>query len=285
MDARRETPCRSTTLQTDNTMSDLNDDPPANRVREERLLESARRGDASAAGELFELYRPHVRRILIHIAPREEVDDLVQETLCAGSKAIPNFRGQSNLLTWLGGIARNVRRNWARTAARRVTAISLDTMGIDAVVQRESQSDPLEAVMATQSTADSLDSAVIHACSPTQQHVLLLAFEGLALDEIAVLLQMPPATVRSHYRRGRCKLLTYLLQHHADLFGGQISIQAAWEQSCLVAEEAQRPDKEEQAAWTAQIRGVPAYCGAVLKLARFLHLAAALAGIWLGVQR
>ena len=266
-------------------MSDFKDDKTADQVREALLLECARRGDTSAARELFEVYRPHVRRILVSRAPREEVDDLVQETLIAGWTGIPTFRGQSSLLTWLGGTARNLGSNRARSAERHGAHISLDTVGIDAVVQRESQTTPLEEVVATQSTTEILYSAVNRACSPPQERVLLLAFQGEALDEIGALLQMSSATVRSHNRRGRCRLLTYLLQHHADLLGGQTAIQTAWEKVCLAAEDAKRPDAQEQAAWTSQNSGNRAYCGALLKLARYLHLAAALAPIWLGVHR
>ncbi|MCW3095930.1 MAG: rpoE [Chthonomonadaceae bacterium] len=266
-------------------MSDLDETKTAQQVQEERLLEKARQGDSRAARELFELYRPHVRRLLTRQAPSEEVDDLVQETMIAGWHGLPRFQGKSSLFTWLAGIARNLRSNRARAAGRVTPTISLDSADSDSAVQRDARSAPLEQVVAAQATTDLLHAAIQRECTAPQRRVLLLAFQGEALNEIGALLQMSEATVRSHYRRGRCRLLAHLLQNHSDLLGGETAIQAAWEQTCHAAEEAKRPSVQEQEAFTHRKSGDHAFCGALLKLARYLQLAAILAWIWLGVYR
>jgi len=266
-------------------MSELNDDKTAEQVQEARLLERARQGDSGAARELFERYRPQVRRLLVRQAPREEVDDLVQETMIAGWAGLSRFQGKSSVFTWLSGIARNVRSNRARAAGRIEPTISLDASDSDSVVQRDTRSAPLEQVVAAQATTDLLYAAIHKECTGPQRQVLLLAFQGEPLNEIGALMQMSEATVRSHYRRGRCRLLSYLLQNHSELLGGEAAIQNAWEQACRHAEETKRPNAQETAAWTSRNCGAHAYCGALLKMARYLQFAATLAWIWLGVQR
>jgi len=266
-------------------MSDLDSQKTSDQLREEHLLERARGGDAGAARELFALCRPKVRRIVAARAPAAEVDDLVQETMIAGWAGIGRFGGKSSLLTWLAGIARNLYSNRARSAARTGTPVPLDSVDRDPMVQREARSAPLENRVAAQAATNLLYLAVERACSLPQQRVLLLAFQGEALDEIGALLQMSSATVRSHNRRGRCRLLSYLIQNHADLLGGPAAVQAAWETACKASDEAKRPDSMEAAAWVARNTGARAYCGAVLKLARYLHLAAALAWVWHGAAK
>jgi RNA polymerase sigma-70 factor (ECF subfamily) len=74
----------------------------------ERLLEKARRGDASARGELLELYRNYLRlvaRSLISAALRVKLEpsDIVQETFLKAHREFTQFAGRSEpeLVAWL----------------------------------------------------------------------------------------------------------------------------------------------------------------------------------------
>ncbi len=74
----------------------------------ERLLEKARRGDASARGELLELYRNYLRlvaRSLISgaLQVKLEPSDLVQETFLKAHREFTEFAGRSEpeLVAWL----------------------------------------------------------------------------------------------------------------------------------------------------------------------------------------
>lgn len=263
------------------TMSDLKSDKPVEQepalteqVREARLLERARNGDMQAAEELFRLHRPRLHRLFAYAAPRQEVDDLLQETMAAGATNITKFRGRSSLFAWLTGIARNVLRNHFRSGARGGKTISLEDLESEAGVQRDTHSVPLEQRVVMDSTTSLLYTAITNACTAQEQHVLTLYYQGEPLNDIGELLQMPAATVRSHYRRGRCKLLSHLIRVHTDLLGGQEAIRTAWEKACRHASPSERPSAEEQTAWTTQRPGARGYCGAVLKLARYLNLAA-----------
>jgi RNA polymerase sigma-70 factor (ECF subfamily) len=82
----------------------------------ERLLESARAGDAAALGQLLELYRNYLRLLagsLIRSTLRVRMDasDLIQETFLEAYRDFEQFDGQSEgeVLAWLRRIlARNL---------------------------------------------------------------------------------------------------------------------------------------------------------------------------------
>lgn len=87
---------------------------------DERLLTSARTGDATAFAELTEVYRRelqvHCYRIVGSVA---EAEDLVQETLLAAWRGIGGFAGRSSIRTWLYRIATNRCLNAVRDRERR----------------------------------------------------------------------------------------------------------------------------------------------------------------------
>jgi RNA polymerase sigma-70 factor (ECF subfamily) len=242
-------------------------------AREARLLELARAGDSRAVDELFKLYRPHVKRVLAFSAPGNDVDDLVQQTLVAGAASLPGYQGSSSGRTWLSGIARNVLRNHFRSGSRTAKAISLDALESDTGVQRPADIVPLDQQAAANSTTTLLLVAMRKVCNAAEQNILNLSYRGEPLNEIGGLLDMPAATVRSHFRRGRCKLLSHLIDAHSEILGGAEAILAAWRKSCSDTNVAEHPTIDEREAWENRKPGARAWCGAVLKLARYLTIA------------
>lgn len=65
---------------------------------QQRLLDEARRGDRAALGELLEQFRPYVR-VLVQAAwhrdaaARQDVSDLIQDTMVVVHEAFTRFRG------------------------------------------------------------------------------------------------------------------------------------------------------------------------------------------------
>jgi RNA polymerase sigma-70 factor (ECF subfamily) len=89
------------------------------REREDAQSDLVRRcaeGDRSAQTQLF---RDQVRRVhgLLYrvLGPNAGVEDLIQETFIRVFRALPQFRGESRLSTWIGGIALNVAYGHLRT--------------------------------------------------------------------------------------------------------------------------------------------------------------------------
>ena len=72
------------------------------------LTDAILAGDRKAIARFVELHADEVYRFLHHrLDSPEAVDDLVQDVFLAAWKALPSFRGESELRTWLLGIARH----------------------------------------------------------------------------------------------------------------------------------------------------------------------------------
>ena len=120
------------------------------------------------------------------------VDDVVQQTLLTALEQ-PSRRAL-DLKKWLGGVARNVARQFARADSRRrrreqhasVTELEADTHEIAARVE-------LQRLLAGK---------VLALEEPYRSTILLRFFEGLASHEIARRTRTPAATVRVRLKRG-----------------------------------------------------------------------------------
>jgi RNA polymerase sigma-70 factor (ECF subfamily) len=71
--------------------------------------------------EIFVTSHSAMLRAFLHSTVRSgaDVDDLLQETLTAAWKSLPNYDRSRPLAPWLRGIASNVLADWRRTRARR----------------------------------------------------------------------------------------------------------------------------------------------------------------------
>lgn len=82
------------------------------------LLDRVRAGDADALDELARAELPRVHRLLLRIlGPRPDMDDLVQTVFLETCRALPRFRGESTLSTFVGGITVQVAKRTLRPSA------------------------------------------------------------------------------------------------------------------------------------------------------------------------
>jgi RNA polymerase sigma-70 factor (ECF subfamily) len=84
----------------------------------EALLE---RGDEKAFRELYRRHTPRLFQFVLRLLGGAEVDaeDVVQETWLRAAQHLGNFRWESSLSTWLGGIGLNVCRDlWRKRNGR-----------------------------------------------------------------------------------------------------------------------------------------------------------------------
>ncbi len=72
------------------------------------LLRQIQHGTGEALAELYQRFAPALRGFFARrLQDPQALDDLVQETMVAAVHAIMRFRGQSQVYTWLCGIARH----------------------------------------------------------------------------------------------------------------------------------------------------------------------------------
>ena len=83
---------------------------------EAELLTRARRGERAAQAALFHQHRDQLLRMT---GDPNSVDDLLQEVFIAVFNALPGFRGDAQIETWMYTIAANKVRNWWDSSRRR----------------------------------------------------------------------------------------------------------------------------------------------------------------------
>lgn len=173
--------------------------------RERSLVAQARDGNRSAREaafqEIFETLRQPVFVLCRNLTGNStEAEDVVQEVFLAAYRALPRFRGDSRISTWLHRIAiRTALRFNARRRKQRTTPLEVEPAGGGA-------DDPLVAAELTERFGAAL------AGVPFRERVVLSLFsvEGLAHAEIAEILGVPVGTVWSRLHNARKRLVAAL---------------------------------------------------------------------------
>lgn len=85
-------------------------------------------GDELEFQRVYETFQPKIYRYLTSLVGEEEAEDLTQEVFAKVSQSLADFRGESQLSTWLYRIATNAGIDRMRTRSFRQDArtISLD---------------------------------------------------------------------------------------------------------------------------------------------------------------
>lgn len=163
---------------------------------EEAVLQAAQRGDRSAQALLFTRYRHRVaRQILRMTGHNAAVDDLVQEVFIRAFTALPRFRGDSLLGSWLCMIATNMVRNWwdsQRRRQRREDAL----LGEPA----DEPENPVEHIEAKEHLGR-LRAALDALPDRLRGAFVARTIKGMSLTEASAALGVPVSTVSYHTRR------------------------------------------------------------------------------------
>src|ERR1700733_705191 len=136
-----------------------------------------------------------------------DAEDAVQDALLSAYKHLGQFRGQAQLSTWLTTIVTNAARMQLR---RRSSHLSLDEeQGEDGLTFSEQLADSKPSPEETCSTAEAQDRMVegVNQLSPKlRQAFQLRDIDGLTTKEAALVLGVPPGTVKAQLARARAKL-------------------------------------------------------------------------------
>ena len=147
------------------------------------------------------------RTLLRLTGSREHLDDLAQDVFLRLYRALPSFRGEALVTTYLYRIAVNVAQDeWKRRRreAQSLVSISDETSGWEERLPHpgrnaEEQMEEREFQMAVEEQMQRL--------SQVERAVLVLYHqEERTYEQIALALGLPIGTVRTHLHRGRRKL-------------------------------------------------------------------------------
>ena len=84
------------------------------------LVASAREGNRSAFGRLYERYARMVHGILLARVPRTEIDDLVQDVFVQAMRHLHSLRDAGRFGGWLAAMARNRANDFHRRSVEQV---------------------------------------------------------------------------------------------------------------------------------------------------------------------
>ena len=156
------------------------------------LVAAYRRGNERAAAELIQRHIAGLGRFLYSSgADRDEVDDLVQETLFRAFRRLATWRGEASFRSWLFTIGHNLLRDHVRSRKNH-RLLSLDDRDIP------DQSDPHSDLAATE--AEERIRQGLAGLPRLQREVFLLRTqEGSEYEEIALELGTTPGAARVHY--------------------------------------------------------------------------------------
>ncbi len=208
------------------------------------------------------------RYISKRIRNRDHRDEVVSRVLAALARSFESFRGECPPEAFAIAIAANAVRNYyERDLKKESRSISLESWCESFCVQHQDcDPGPYHQVHLREEVRGLLD-LMRQACNPTECAVVELVYQGNSLDEAADLLGLKPATVRSHFLRGREKLLAHLLVAAPEYLGGPEGVDEAIQRMeasgiRLTTEETSAIQKREGAA--------PILRRAMLKLAPYL---------------
>lgn len=172
-----------------------------------------RSDDAEAFEELMLRYQNRVVALLAHITGRSDLaEDLAQDVFLRVYRARKSYVPGSKFSTWLFTITHNVASNAQRTLARRrevdIAASHPNNSGpvtIDDAAVAASGLMPARQVDRLE-LRDVVNMAVATLNDRQREAVLLNKFEHLSYEEIAEVMQLTPAAVKSLLTRARTKL-------------------------------------------------------------------------------
>jgi RNA polymerase sigma-70 factor (ECF subfamily) len=153
--------------------------------------------DAVDLGRLMETYGEEVWNYAYFIVKRHDLaDDIAQDVFIKAFRNIGLFRGESSVKTWLLKITRNTAYSYRRTAFfRKVTLIEY-VYGHSPSAEKEF----LDRHLTDEMWAIVLQLPVLY-----REALVLHAFHGLSMEEIAEALGVPEGTVKSRIHRRRQK--------------------------------------------------------------------------------
>jgi RNA polymerase sigma-70 factor, ECF subfamily len=170
------------------------------RMTERQLIDLAARGDEAAVRELYRLHAPKMHALALRLSADEaEAEDVTQEAWIRAIRALPSYREDARLSTWLHRVTVNAALHVQRSSRRR------DRRELAASVPEAVGSGGDGALLRVR-----LERALRCLPERMRQVLVLHDVEGYTHEEIARLLGVVPGTCKSQLFKARAKMRSLL---------------------------------------------------------------------------
>jgi RNA polymerase sigma-70 factor (ECF subfamily) len=177
-------------------------------LTDEELVSAAREGDEDAFKQLVRRFEPIVARTVIGmLGDCEEAEDVGQETFIRFYKALPGFRGESSVKTYLTRIAMNLSLNELKRRKRKFFRFA--TKPVDDYHDIADQSQERDGDV----DRELVWKAIRELDEKFRSVVVLRLIDGYSTQETAGILGIPVGTVLSRLSRGQQRLKALLEPH------------------------------------------------------------------------
>jgi RNA polymerase sigma-70 factor (ECF subfamily) len=178
-------------------------DGSLDRRTEKRLIDRAKRGDSQAVRELIDLHKDRLFAFIWRIIRNHhDAEEVSQDTFLKAFASLKTFSSEYRFSTWLFTIGYRLCLN----SMRRKKALSGDVDFSGMASGEES----VEAQTAQSEEARRLKNLVwssVARLTPPQRAAIVLFYKHeQSCQEIAEILQLPVATIKSHLHRARARL-------------------------------------------------------------------------------
>ncbi len=166
-------------------------------------------GDVESFEALYRAHAPRVYALCLRLtADESKARELTQDVFVQAWKALPEFRGDANITTWLHRIAVNAMLMEQRSERRRLARVALveDTTDDAELVELEGSVNPPDVA-----SAIDLERAIAALPPGVRRAFVLHDVEGYSHEEIAQMTGLAAGTLRAQLHRAR-QLLMRMLQ-------------------------------------------------------------------------
>ena len=183
---------------------------------DEELVRRAKADDSRAFGELVSRYESKVYSLALRMVRNpEDAEDVLQDTFLRAYRGIKSFQGNSTFSTWIYRITAN-------SALMRLRKRQLPTVSIEDSDERETPINiadwapgPVEQLL-SQETQQAMSEAIDSLPPEFRQVFVLRDIEELSNSEVAEILEISIAAVKSRLHRARLKVRNRLAAHFGE---------------------------------------------------------------------